>query len=252
MKNVIIFQDFLESKSYGHTWNIVELFNYFRAQIDNSIYWGWKLEDIIVCTNLDFEYRDATIVRLDNICQYNRFFNKQYGILELLEREIITEEFWFHDFDDWQTGKIVFPEFDGDIGMGKYINGEQWNTGSIFVKLKSLDLWKIIVSFMIENRTRQNIWDMGDENVVNFVYSRLTEEQRQRFSLLNNKYNIGCTGFEDRYESAEKPICVAAFKADEEKEVRKFVDKNIVNKDLLDIFEKHNIRKEPELSWWEQ
>ena len=63
-------------------------------------------------------------------------------------------------------------------------------------------------------------------------------------NILNNKYNIGCTGFEDRYESAEKPICVAAFKADEEKEVRKFVDKNIVNKDLLDIFEKHNINKE--------
>ena len=104
---------------------------------------------------------------------------------------------------------------------------------------------------MIENRTNQDIWNMGDENVVNFVYSRLTEEQQHRFSLLNNKYNIGCTGFEDRYESAEKPICVAAFKADEEKEVRKFVDKNIVNKDLLDIFEKHNLRKEPELSWWE-
>ena len=73
MKNVIIFQDFVEAKTYGHAWDTEELFNYFRAQIDNSIYWGWKPEDIIVCTNLNFEYRDATIVKLDNICQFNKY-----------------------------------------------------------------------------------------------------------------------------------------------------------------------------------
>jgi len=44
-----------------------------------------------------------------------------------------------------------------------------------------------------------------------------------------------------RYESAIKPIMVAAFKPDEKKNVQKFIDKEIVDKYLLDIFKKHNI-----------
>ena len=30
------------------------LFNYFRAQVDNSLRLGWKREDIIIGTNFDF------------------------------------------------------------------------------------------------------------------------------------------------------------------------------------------------------
>ena len=240
MKNVIIFQDFVKAKTYGHNWKTEELFNYFRAQIDNSLYWGWKPEDIIVCTNLDFEYKDATIVRLNNICQYNKYFNKQYGILELLESEIITEEFWFHDFDDWQTEKMIFPEFDGDIGMGKYIDAKQWNTGSIFVKPSGVDIWRLIVDFMDENRNHPYVDGVGDENVVNMVYN-LYRELQTRFSLLNNKYNVGCTQFDMRYGSAEKPVVVAAFKPDEEKDIKQFIDTKIVSEDLLQIFEENKL-----------
>ena len=39
MKNVVIFQDFVQAKTYGHNWQTEELFNYFRAQVDNSLYW---------------------------------------------------------------------------------------------------------------------------------------------------------------------------------------------------------------------
>jgi len=240
MKNVVIFQDFVKAKTYGHNWQIEELFNYFKAQIDNSLYWGWKPEDIIICTNLNFEYKNATIVKLNNICQYNKYFNKQYGILELLEREIITENFWFHDFDDWQVGEMVFPHFHGDIGMGKYINAQQWNTGSIFVKPSSVDIWRLIVDFMDENKKHPQVDNKGDENIVNLVYG-LYRNIQNRFSLLNNQYNVGCTQFEMRYKNAIKPIIVAAFKPDEEKNVQKFINKGIVDKPLLNIFKKHNI-----------
>ena len=37
MKNVVIFQDFIDEKTYGYQWREEELYNYFRAQIDNSI-----------------------------------------------------------------------------------------------------------------------------------------------------------------------------------------------------------------------
>ena len=75
---------------------------------------------------------------------------------------------------------------------------------------------------------------------MNMVHN-LYPEIQSRFSLLNNKYNVGCTQFDMRYDSAEKPIAVAAFKPDEEKNVKKFLNKNILNENLMNIFKKHNI-----------
>jgi hypothetical protein len=95
--------------------------------------------------------------------------------------------------------------FEGDIGMGKYINGEQWNTGSIFVKPSGMDLWELIVNFMDENQKHPKLDNVGDENVVNMVY-HLYPEIQNRFSLLNNQYNVGCTQFDMRYESAATTI----------------------------------------------
>ena len=67
MKNVVIFQDWIREKTYGHSWNEKELFAYFRAQIDNSIRCGWDTADIVVCTNLDFKYKDVTILQTQDI-----------------------------------------------------------------------------------------------------------------------------------------------------------------------------------------
>ena len=238
MKNVVIFQNFVNDVTYGHQWQQEELFKYFRAQIDNNLRLGWAPSDIVVCTNLDFEYKDVTIIRLEQECHFNKYFNKQFGILELLERELITEPFWFHDFDDWALEKFDFPNFNGDIGMCKYINGEQWNTGSIFVKPSSVDIWRLIVEFMKENKDHPAVDNKGDENIVNMVYHYYPEIQ-YRFSLLNNRYNVGCTQFDMRYSSAEKPICVGAFKPDDESNISNFLKKDLIPNDLVNIFEKN-------------
>ena len=76
MKNVMIFQDYDTSNTYGHQWKEEELFKYFKCQIDNSINFGWKPEDICIVTNLDFEYRDVTIIKTKLLCTYNKYFNK--------------------------------------------------------------------------------------------------------------------------------------------------------------------------------
>jgi|TARA_R110001592_G_scaffold54783_2_gene167813 hypothetical protein len=240
MKNVVIFQDFVNGVTYGHQWQQEELFRYFRAQIDNNLSIGWNPKDIIICTNLEFEYKDIQIIKLEHECKFNKYFNKQYGIWELLDKGIIDEPFWFHDFDDWALNLFEFPEFEGDIGMCRYIDGREWNTGSIFVKPESIDIWKFIIDFMKEHRKNPAVDNKGDENVVNLVY-KIYPFLQFRFSLLNNQYNVGCTQFESRYNSAIKPINVGAFKPDEFDGINKFIDKNLVSSELLNIFKKHKI-----------
>lgn len=239
MKNVIIFQDWIREKTYGHEWKQDELFRYFKAQIDNSIRLGWDVKDIIVCTNLNFSYKGVTIIPLTDICQYNKYFNKQYGIAELLRNNLITEPFWFHDFDDWQLTPFTFPEFDGSIGICKYIDDSQWNTGSIFVKPESKYIWELIVEFMKQNDSHPDLLQTGDENIFNFIYHQYPEIQSQ-FSKLNNTYNVGVTQFEMRYNVAEKPIRIGAFKPGG-KGYSKFTDMQLIPGELTEIFIKHQL-----------
>lgn len=240
MKNVVIFQDWIREKTYGHSWNEKELFTYFRAQIDNSIRCGWDVKDIVICTNLEFSYKDVTIIQLDDICQYNKYFNKQYGIAEILRRELITEPFWFHDFDDWQLNTFEFPDFDGDIGVCKYIDNSQWNTGSVFVKPSSIDIWELIVNFMKINDSHSELLQVGDENIFNFIYHQYPEIQH-RFSLLDNQYNLGCTQFDLRYEIASLPIYIGAFKPNDIQNISKFTNKNLIPQELLNIFKTYEL-----------
>ena len=240
MKNVVIFQEWIRERTYGHEWQQDELFAYFRAQIDNSIRCGWNVKDIVICTNLDFSYKGVTIIQLNDICQYNKYFNKQYGIAEILRRELITEPFWFHDFDDWQLNAFEFPDFTGDIGVCKYIDDSQWNTGSIFVKPSSLDIWELIVEFMKTNDSHPDLLQVGDENIFNFIYHQYPEIQH-RFSLLNNQYNLGCTQFDLRYENASRPIYVGAFKPNDIQNISKFTNKDLVSQELLNIFKTYEL-----------
>lgn len=240
MKNVMIFQNFVNGVTYGHQWQQEELFNYFRAQIDNSLLHGWNINDIVICTNLNFKYKNVTIIPLEHECKFNKYFNKQFGIWELISKKLIDEPFWFHDFDDWQLTPFTFPNFLGDIGMSKYIDFTQWNTGSVFVKPSSIDIWELIVDFMKENKNHPEVHGKGDENIVNTVY-HLYPEIQNRFSLLNSQYNLGCTQFDLRYNNAKFPIYVGAFKPNSTLDINKFIQKDLVSRELINIFKEHNI-----------
>jgi hypothetical protein len=239
MKNVIIFQDWIRENTYGHDWKQDELFAYFKAQVDNSLRLGWKPEDIIIGTNLDFSYKEVTIIPLLDICQYNKYFNKQYGIAELLRNNIITEPFWFHDFDDWQLTPFTFPKFNSSIGVCKYIDDSQWNTGSIFVKPESKYVWELIVEFMKQNDSHPDLLQTGDENIFNYIYKQYPEIQSE-FTKLNNTYNVGVTQFDMRYQTAEKPIKIGAFKPGSEG-YNKFIHKQLIPGELAEIFSKHKL-----------
>jgi hypothetical protein len=237
MKNVVIFQDWIRHKTYGHAWQEEELFAYFKAQVDNSLRLGWQATDIVICTNLDFKYKEVTILKLNDICQYNKYFNKQYGIAEILRNELITEPFWFHDFDDWQLQPFEFPNFSGDIGLCKYIDFSQWNTGSIFIKPQSRDIWQLMVEFMKLNDSHESLLQTGDENIFNYIYQQYPEIQH-RFSWIDTTYNVGVTQFEQRIEKASKPIMIGAFKPGSAG-YNRFKHANLITKDLENIFKEH-------------
>jgi len=238
MKNVMIFQEFVDKNKY----KTEELFNFFRAQIDNSFRFGWKSSDIYICTNLDFSYENVNVVKMKKLCNFNKFANKVYGICELLEENIITDNFWFHDFDDWQINQFDFPSFEGDVAMAKYVNFTQWCLSDIFIKPSSLNIWQLFYEFTESNRS--NIEPnprLGDDAILNFLYNNYPEIQ-PRFHQLNSRYCVGCTQFDMRYNAAELPVYIIAMKPNKDNR-KQFQDKNLLSDDLLNIFKKHNLNE---------
>jgi|TARA_R100001509_G_scaffold21189_1_gene11049 hypothetical protein len=242
MKNVMIFQDYDTSETYGHQWKEDELFRYFRCQIDNSINFGWKPEDICIVTNLDFEYRGVNIVRTKLLCTYNKYFNKVFGIYELLKDNLLDDDIWFHDFDDWQLSEFdEFPYFPGDIGGCKYLFGNpipQWNTGSLFVKKSSLPIWEYIYNTMEANKNEPNINQYGDENIFNMC---VHQHFQPAISEIDYTYNVGCTGFQDRLDRVFiKPVKVGGFKPNK-KEIGIF--KDLIPDSLMELFKKYKLNE---------
>lgn len=238
MKNVMIFQDFVRG-TYGKDWAQEELFNYFKAQIDNSLDMGWEAKDIFILTNLPFSYKSVTVVKSKHECTYNKYFNKLLGIWELINYKHITEPFWFHDFDDWQVAPFKLPEFNGAIGACKYINFTQWNTGSLFVKPESLAFWQLCKEFIEQNDSHPELLQVGDENIFNMLFNLNYEQLRDYIEEISYDYNIGMTGFKDRLARTSSPK-VLAFKP-ESKDCDTLKELNLIPNSLLDIFKKYNL-----------
>ena len=234
----MIFQDFVRG-TYGKAWQQEELFTYFRAQIDNSLEMGWNANDIIILTNLPFEYRDVKVIKSKHECTYNKYFNKLLGIWELIHYKHIVEPFWFHDFDDWQVAPFKLPDFEGAIGACKYINFTQWNTGSLFVKPESLPFWQLCKDFIETNDSHPDLLQVGDENIFNMLFETNYEQLRYFIEEISYDFNIGMTGFKDRLARSTAPR-VVAFKP-EQKTLDKLTPYKLVPDSLLRIFSKYQL-----------
>ena len=238
MKNVLIYNIVEDKKRYDNEL----LFNYLRAQIDNSLNFGWKKEDIILGTNFDFKHRGVGNIKLNNICEYNVFNNKWYGIQELMSNNILTDDFWFHDQDSWQISELEFPSFDGEIAGSIYVYTPEWNTCSMLLKKTSGFVVDYIVAFMEMNK-ELNFY--SDENYIAIL--RQNSEIKNLLKTINNKFNVGLTHMEKRYEAADKPVCSIGFQPHIQNSWDVFVEgKNelkvkMVDNTLLDIFKKYNL-----------
>ena len=241
MKNVLVYNIVDDKKRYDNEL----LFNYFRAQVDNSLRLGWKKEDIIIGTNFDFEHNGVKNIELKNVCTSNVFNNKWYGMLELMENGHLDDDFWFHDQDSWQVEKIDFPRFEGEIGGCTYVYTTEWNTCSMFLKNTSQYVIQYIVDFMEMNK---NLEVYSDENYVSML--RRHSEITTLLTTINNKFNVGLTHMEQRYAAAEKPVCSLGFQPHVQSSWDVFIegkndlDIKLVDNELLDIFKKYKLTPE--------
>jgi hypothetical protein len=162
-------------------------------------------------------------------------------MLELMETKVLTDDFWFHDQDNWQIDYFSFPQFTGEIAGCTYICTPEWNTASMFIKSSAIDIIRYIKEFMDLN---QGFNWFGDEHYIAVL--RAQTEISNYLSTINNQYNVGVTCFENRYNAATKPIKVIGFKPNDDKGLKLFSGDNslkisFLSQDLLDIFKLNSL-----------
>lgn len=230
MKNVMIY-NIVDTKRRHAT---DELFKLFKMQIDNSLHYGWDANDIIIGTNFEFEYKGISTYQLTDICEFNIFNNKWYGIHELMYKGILNDDIWFHDQDNWQVNNIEFPTFYGEVGAATYIRTPEWNTGTLFIKQTALDVLRYIVDSMKMNPIQY----MSDENWISFL--RQNSEISEYLHTLNTKHCVGYTYIDDRIAAASGPIETIAF-VPETKSYTAFTERNLIPNHLQDIINLYKI-----------
>jgi len=194
MKNVMVANLLPKSRT-----NKEELVAMAQAQIENSLDLGWKPEDICLITNFDFEHAGVTAIKT-NLNEHCSTGSKMFGIRWLVAQNL-DNVYWAHDLDCWQDVAFEPPKFK-DVGICEY-SLPKYNGGSVFWRDTSKDIIEHVTRTLEEtNATRE-------EPTLNKVLK--SKEYRDRVTVLNTTFNLGCSGFVKRYERAIKPIHASHF-----------------------------------------
>ena len=171
-----------------------------KAQIQNSLELGWLPSQIVIFTNFGFSHKgvDAFCESLNDFCLTG---SKMFAV-QLAMRWMWPDTIWAHDLDCWQNVEFEEPKFPGDVGIARY-STEKYNGGSVFWKPKSRDIVDNIVN------TLKKTGEAIEEPTLNKMLR--SKKFKERVSVIDNGFNVGCSGFKIRYERAEKPIRVGHF-----------------------------------------
>ena len=200
MKHLLIYIN--PSKDFDKDYNSRTLVEF---QIDNSLEFCNK-EDLLFVTNFPYEYHgvNAFVVEEDLFCINDKKASKVNTIIYLLENNMLGDLTWFHDLDAFQLHPIDV-ELDKEIGFTSYGWNENWNTGSIFFKPSSLDIFKWIREGVysyrkgLEERALKILTDSNFNNI------------NSRYQKMNITYNLGMREIEYLVSIADKPIKVVHF-----------------------------------------
>lgn len=172
-----------------------------KAQIENSIELGWRPLDILIVSNMSFEFMKVRTIKIamNNFCYSG---SKMFALKWYMNNHDADDLIWSKDLDCWQNVWFDPPKFKRDVGISTYSNGK-FNGGSIFWKPKAQDLVDIIISVLVKTSAPK------EEPTLNKILKH--KNIHKRVQTLDYSYNVGCSGFVPRYERAVKPIKVCHF-----------------------------------------
>ena len=170
-----------------------------EAQIENSLELGWRSKDICLVANFKFKYQGIKTMNTD-LNEHCLTGSKMFGLRWVMEH-IKDKVYWAHDLDCWQCVEFECPKFK-DVGICEY-SRPTLNGGSVFWKRNAKDIVDEVSNIIVKEMSPK------EEPILNRILKN--EPYKKRVTILNNTYNVGCSGFAKRFEKAIKPICVAHF-----------------------------------------
>jgi hypothetical protein len=190
MKNLMV----VNVRPHGR-WTEDALRKMTHAQIENSLDLGWKPKDIIIMSNIEIDFLGVRSYpsELNDFCLTG---SKMFAVQTALQK--VDDTVWAHDLDAWQNVWFYEPRFK-DVGISCYSN-HKLNGGSVFWKRSSADIVEEVVNAIkADNAARE-------EPTLNAILRQ--DKFKDRVSILDHTYNVGCSGYAVRYEKARKPIHV--------------------------------------------
>lgn len=177
---------------------------YAKIQVDNGLNY-WKPKDILMVTNFPFEHHGIkALVVPDNLfCEFDAKASKVNAIIYLLEKKILTEPAWFHDFEAFQIAPFDV-KLEKDLGLTDYGWKPKWNTGVFFFTPPAIDIFYWLQEGM--NKYRGN-----EEPVLWILWKQNFNNIRSRCQKLNITYDLGMRNVDQNLLIADKPVKVLHF-----------------------------------------
>ena len=205
-----------------------------KIQIDNSLELGWKVEDIILATNFDWEYKGVKALALKGdfaALDGNRsskilVINRLFDMGKIRDGDTV----WFHDHDAFQLVPFEAPElYPAVAGFTDHGWSTKWNAGSFFFNRGAADLFQEIYNQMIRGNT-------NEQDALTYMW----ENGWCEYKVLNITYNLNITKIEDNLKLAKKPILVTHFHPHKKRHLDLF--RSIIPERLLKIFNNYELR----------
>ena len=196
MKNLMVAN--LRKKSKRYTGDKTDTL--LKAQIENSLELGWSVSDLIVITNFPFAYQGMHSVE----AELNKFCwtgSKMFAVKYAFEQLKVDDVIWARDLDLWQDHWCDCPDFK-DAGAACY-SRPKFNGGSVFWRPSAIDIINKIIESLIQEKANK------EEPTLNHVFK--SPEFADRVTTLNYTYNVGCSGYYERYTRSDKPIKACHF-----------------------------------------
>jgi len=166
-----------------------------KVQIENSIDLGWRPKDILLFSNVDIDYLGVKSIKTD-LNDFCLTGSKMFAVQHALKDH--DDIIWAHDLDAWQNVWFYPPKFK-DVGIACYSN-KKLNGGSVFWKRSSADMVDEVVKSLRENN------ESREEPTLNKILKQ--NQFKDRTTVINHTFNVGCSGYAVRYDKALKPIHV--------------------------------------------